>query len=100
MDWDAARFFVGGKMFALLGCNKAGKPIITLKCDPVEAELLRSRYPDVIPGYYMNKTHWNSVFLEGNVPEHEFLRMIDISYALVVQALPRKTQKLLLQTDG
>ncbi|MFZ5974487.1 MAG: MmcQ/YjbR family DNA-binding protein [Bacillota bacterium] len=99
-DWDATRFFIGGKMFALLGCHKTGEPIITLKCDPLEAAVLRARYPDIIPGYYMNKTHWNSVYLNGNVPKDEFFRMIDMSYALVFQSLPKKEQNRLKQTEA
>lgn len=100
VDWDATRFFVGGKMFALIGCHKTGEPIITLKCEPAEAEVLRSRYQDIIPGHYMNKTHWNSVYLDGDVPQAEFFRMIDMSYALVVQGLPKKEQRLLMQEDA
>ena len=79
---------VAGKMFALLGLND--EPLrINLKCDPLQAEILRDRYPAVIPGYHMNKRHWNTVVLDGSVPEAELWAMIDASYALVVKGLPK-----------
>jgi predicted DNA-binding protein (MmcQ/YjbR family) len=54
-EWDATRYMVGGKMFALQGGDKYGKAIITLKLEPVHGEILRQQYEDIIPGYYMNK---------------------------------------------
>ncbi len=79
---------VCGKMFALVGINNT--PLrLNLKCDPVKAEFLRSHYHAVIPGYHMNKRHWNTVILDGSIPGSEILSMIDDSYALVVQALPK-----------
>lgn len=77
-----------GKMFAALGIND--QPIrINLKCDPVKAELLREKYAAVTPGYHMNKKHWNTVLLDGSIPEEEIKAMIDESYALVVKGLPK-----------
>lgn len=79
---------VGGKMFAALGIHD--EPLrINLKCDPGKAEVLREQYPAVQPGYHMNKRHWNTVRLDGSVPEPELLAMIDESYALVVKGLPK-----------
>lgn len=79
---------VAGKMFALLGLNQ--EPLrINLKCDPLQAEILRERYPAVLPGYHMNKRHWNTVVLDGSVPEDGLWAMIDASYALVVKGLPK-----------
>ncbi len=81
-------FKIAGKMFALLGLND--EPLrINLKCDPLLAESLRERYSAVLPGYHMNKRHWNTVVLDGSVPEAEFRAMIDASYALVVKGLPK-----------
>jgi predicted DNA-binding protein (MmcQ/YjbR family) len=78
---------VGGKMFALLGINQ--QPIrLNLKCDPLQAELLRERYPAILPGYHMNKRHWNTLVLDGSIPTGEIWAMIDASYALVVKGLP------------
>ena len=79
---------VSGKMFALVGTND--DPLrINLKCDPAKAEILRELYPAIIPGYHMNKRHWNTVLLDGSIPDVEIFSMIDESYDLVVQGLPK-----------
>lgn len=79
---------VGGKMFAALGIDDS--PLrVNLKCEPHKAEILRERYPAVLPGYHMNKRHWNTVVLDGSVPEAEVRAMIDESYQLVVKGLPK-----------
>ncbi len=62
-DWQVNKFMVGGKMFAMWGGDKTGKEIITLKLEPARGEFLRNQYEDIIPGYYMNKLHWNSLYL-------------------------------------
>lgn len=91
-EWEAERFMVGGKMFAMKGGDKYGKPILTLKCDPDEAIILREKYEDIIPGYYMNKAHWNSVYLEGNVPQGEIAGMLARAYTLILGSLSKKKQ--------
>ena len=79
---------VGGKMFALVATDE--DPLrLNLKCDPLKAEILRGYYPAVLPGYHMNKRHWNTIVLDGSIPDAELCAMIDESYALVVQGLPR-----------
>jgi len=79
---------VCGKMFAALGIND--EPLrVNLKCDPVKAEVLRQQYAAVLPGYHMNKRHWNTVVLDGTVPEEALRAMIDESYRLVVAGLPK-----------
>jgi predicted DNA-binding protein (MmcQ/YjbR family) len=81
---NAAVFKVHGKMFALVAWM--AKPVkITLKCDPDDADVLRSLFDGVEPGYHMNKTHWNTVTLDGSVPQSIVLDMIDASYALVAK---------------
>jgi predicted DNA-binding protein (MmcQ/YjbR family) len=84
------------KMFATLSEDTGDqlvdvKPLarINLKCEPNEALLLRDVFDAVIPGYHMNKTHWNTVLLDGTVPQGELERMIDNSYALVAKTLPK-----------
>ena len=78
---------VGGKMFAALGIND--QPLrVNLKCDPFQAEILREQYSAVLPGYHMNKRHWNTVVLDGSLPEEKLRAMIDESYRLVVAGLP------------
>ena len=62
---------------------------MNLKCDPDLALELRDRYEQVQPGYHMNKKHWNTVVLDGVIPEQEIRKMIDHSYDLVVQSLPK-----------
>lgn len=98
-EWEAQRFFTGGKMFAMIGTHKDGRAIITLKGDPLEAPLLREKYPDIIPGYYMNKTHWNSIYLDGAVPKEEYARLILIAYRLVLRSLPKGEQARIAHSD-
>ncbi|HBC75538.1 MAG TPA: DNA-binding protein [Candidatus Wallbacteria bacterium] len=92
-EWEAFLYRVGGKMFAMAGEDGGKKPIISLKCEPMTAQLLRSQYSDVVPGYYMNKEHWNSVYLEGAVPAEALKQMIDMSYDLVLNSLTKKMIK-------
>jgi predicted DNA-binding protein (MmcQ/YjbR family) len=84
---------VMGKMFLLASLSY---PIrINIKCDPEKAVELRERYSSVIPGYHMNKTHWNTVMLDGSVSDKEMLKWIDDSYSLVVKGLKKNLQKKL-----
>lgn len=69
------------KWFALL-LTVDGREAVNLKCDPRRAELYRGVYRDVVPGWHMNKTHWNTVYLDGDVPEDELQEMIGHSHAL------------------
>jgi predicted DNA-binding protein (MmcQ/YjbR family) len=85
---EALVYKVMGKMFALVAWQE--EPLtITLKCEPGQAMFLRDVYPAVRPGYHMNKTHWNTITLDGTIPEAELKGMIDDSYALVVKSLSR-----------
>lgn len=95
-EWDATRYMIGGKMFAMEGANKEGQPIITFKLPPSLGILLRSTYPDhITPGYYMNKEHWNSLSLSGDVPDEVVREMVDESYSLIFNALPKKLRESL-----
>lgn len=87
-------FKVTGKIFALLLLDTE-PPWLNLKCDPLHAEVLRTYYPALRPGYHMNKRHWNTVVLDGSIPDDELLSMVDDSYALVVAGLPRRLQRQL-----
>ena len=84
-------FKVAGKIFALLSLDEVPMRA-NLKCDPDLALELRDRYEQVLPGYHMNKKHWNTVELGTGVPDVELRKMIDHSYELVVKSLPRKTR--------
>ncbi|MDO9341360.1 MAG: MmcQ/YjbR family DNA-binding protein [Bacteroidales bacterium] len=79
---DTLVFKAGGKIFALINLN--GDLSINLKCDPLLAIELRERYSSVTPGYHMNKKHWNTVLLDGSVPDKEVFSWIDHSYDLIV----------------
>ena len=92
-EWNWIRYLLNGKMIAAQCRDKTGKNIITLKCDPLFGEKLRIRYDDVKPGYYMNKTHWNSVCLDGTVPDEILQEMIDQSYNLTFNKFSKKVQK-------
>jgi predicted DNA-binding protein (MmcQ/YjbR family) len=78
---DTLVFKVKGKIFAL--ANLGGDLSVNLKCDPAYALELREKYPSVIPGYHMNKKHWNTVIIDGSIPDKEVLLWIDHSYNLV-----------------
>lgn len=91
---DHLVYKVGGKMFALLGLDEIPTSV-NLKCNPDRALELRDRYDGVTPGYHMNKKHWNTVTLGGGVPEAEVKKMVDHSYDLVVQSLPKKAREAL-----
>ena len=85
---EVAVYKVGGRMFALVSLD--GDPgSVNLKCDPDLALELRARYPAVRPGYHQDKRHWNTVELDGSIPESELREMIEQSYELVVSRLPR-----------
>ena len=94
-EWNWHRYFIGGKMYAAVCVDdKSGEEtLLTLKLEPLEGDFLRKQYEDIIPGYYMNKTHWNSVRLCGNVPDEVIRHMIAESYRLIAASLPKKTQK-------
>lgn len=81
-------FKVEGKIFAIAALMEV-PPRVNLKCDPDLALELRDRYEQVIPGYHMNKKHWNTVELDGVIPRAEIKKMIDHSYDLVVRSLPK-----------
>lgn len=85
---EAAVFKVAGKMFAIAAWRE--EPMqVSLKCDPSEADYLRSTFAAIRPGYHLNKNHWNTVTLDGSVPENLLRKMIDSSYDLVVKGLTK-----------
>lgn len=89
---DVAVYKVKGKMFATLSHKSNSDPKVAgmnLKCDPEIAAALRDTFASVLPGYHMNKQHWNTVLLDGSVPVQEIKRMIDMSYVLVVNKLTK-----------
>tara|TARA_R110002072_G_scaffold47597_3_gene130797 strand:- start:25369 stop:25752 length:384 start_codon:yes stop_codon:yes gene_type:complete len=85
---------IKGKMFATLSIEK-GLGNMNLKCDPAHAQELRDLFESVKPGYHMNKLHWNTIILDGSIPQGEIERMIDHSYGLVVKKLKRTEREAL-----
>ena len=91
---ETSVFKVAGKMFALsqLGAESLR---VSLKCDPELAEGLRGAHAAVLPGYHLNKRHWNTVIVDGSLPDETIRDMIEDSYDLVVSKLPRARRRAL-----
>ena len=85
-DNETLVFKVFGKMFALSGVENFVS--INLKCDPENAIDLRERYSSVIPGYHMNKKHWNTILLDNSIPDKLVVEWIKDSYDLVLNGIP------------
>jgi predicted DNA-binding protein (MmcQ/YjbR family) len=88
-------FKVSGKMFALSQL-RADPLSVSLKCEPALAEQLREAHPAITPGYHLNKRHWNTVTLDGSLPETMIHDLVEDSYDLVVSALPQARRRALL----
>jgi len=93
-DLTTLVFKVGGKMFALTDINE--DPLrLSLKCEPMYAAILRQDYPAIIPGYHLNKQHWNTLILDGSLPDPLVRELISLSYDLVYDSLTRKVRSLI-----
>ncbi len=86
-DEQTLVFKIYDKMFLLIDLENPSS--FNVKCDPDEAVALRERYVEVEPGYHMSKKHWNTVSITGGLTDDQLLKMIDDSYDLVVQSLPK-----------
>lgn len=96
-DWNWIRFQIGGKMFAAICLDDNDRPYyITLKLEPLEGDFWRKQYEDIIPGYYMNKQHWNSVKADGEVPDDILKDLLDKAYQIVLENFSKKKQKEIL----
>jgi predicted DNA-binding protein (MmcQ/YjbR family) len=97
-DKDTLVFKVGGKMFALSSLNQweKGIPSVNLKCNPDYALELRAQYGDVQPAFHMSKVHWNTIVINGEVPDKFVKELIDDSYILVFKSLTKNTQNEIL----
>lgn len=91
-EWEVVRLMIRDKMFGMIGHDNEGRSILTLKLAPNNGIVLRDMYSDIRPGYYMNKTHWNSVDLKGAVPKKVMEEMIDESYELILNAFSKKAR--------
>lgn len=84
-------FTVMDKMFCLTDIDSFD--MINVKCDPDEAIMLREQYPEVIPGYHMNKKHWNSILTNGEITDTQYKQWIKNSYDIVVSKLTKKKRE-------
>lgn len=91
---DTLVFKVMDKVFALTGLDSE-TPAVNLKCDPERAVELREEYHGIVPGYHMNKIHWNTVYMESDVPQKLLETLIDHSYDLIIKGLPTKKREAL-----
>jgi predicted DNA-binding protein (MmcQ/YjbR family) len=89
-DNETLVFKVAGKVFALTNVTEFVS--VNLKCDPEKAVELRDQYPAVMPGYHMNKKHWNTVLLDGSIPDKLLKTWIDDSYKNVIKSLSKSQQ--------
>jgi len=90
-DEQTLVFKVAGKIFLLT--NLDGEFSINVKCDPEKAQELREQYPQIIPGYHMNKKHWNTIMIDHILSDKMIKEWIDHSYQQVVNSLTKKQQK-------
>lgn len=95
--WQAYKYLLGGKMYAYIGYDdKNRRPIITLKLEPSHSSMLRTEFADIVPGYYMNKEHWSTIYLDGEVPEEVQSQAIEASHSVVLSSLSKKMQRELV----
>jgi predicted DNA-binding protein (MmcQ/YjbR family) len=91
---ETSVFKVGGKMFALSALDR--EPLdVSVKCEPELAEQLRHTHAAIRPGYHLNKRHWNTITLDGSVPDALVRDLVEDSYDLVVSALPKRVREQL-----
>ena len=102
LEWQWDRYMVRGKLFAAI-CTPgpeykppySGRTLINLKCDPRLSAGFRESYPEILPGFYMDKRTWIAVPLDGGIPEEVLRELCGLSYKLVVEKLPKYVQKQL-----
>ena len=94
---EALVFKVMGKMFALVS-QLEDVSRLTLKCDPVDAEILTGQFNSVVPGYHMNKKHWITISLAGELSDEMLIDLVDDSYDLVVDKLSKADKSRLHET--
>jgi predicted DNA-binding protein (MmcQ/YjbR family) len=91
-EWTVMRHSKNKKSFAMI-YERHGKLCVNLKCEPNEADFLRGIFIDLIPAYHMNKIHWNTVFIGGDVPDEEVKKMTLQSYNLIKPKVRSKKEK-------
>jgi predicted DNA-binding protein (MmcQ/YjbR family) len=96
-DQHTLVYKVGGKMFALIGMDNPSE--CNLKCEPLYAEELRAAHEGIIPGFHMNKTHWNTVKFNLDVNDKLILELLKHSYDIIWEKLPKKIKDALIQSS-
>ena len=105
-EWGWQRYLLDGKMFAATcqpGPEHKGydcRELLLLKCNPALAVTLRAEHADIVPGFYSDKRHWNSVFLDGELPEKTLRMLCNHSYQLVLAKLSKKRQREIAETSA
>lgn len=96
--WQGYKYLLRGKMHAYIGINdQNGRPITTLKLEPAFSDLLRREYEDIIPGYYMNKRHWSTVYPDGLVPQEVLADVVCASHKWVLSSFSKKAQRGIIE---
>ena len=96
-EWNRVRYQLGGKLSAAVCLDDKDKLVyVTMKLLPARGDLLRQQFADIIPGYYCNKVHWNSVKADGCVPDALLKDMLDESYGLILNAFSKKRREEIL----
>ncbi len=99
LEWQWHRYMVRGKLFAAVCAPEekykiyGGHELVNLKCDPRLSELLRVQYPEILPGFYCDKTNWIAALLDGDLPDEVLRDLCEQSYRLVVARLPKYVQR-------
>lgn len=89
--WQAYKYMQRDKMYAYTGINdQNGRTIITLKLEPMYSDILRREYKDIVSGYYVNKLHWSTVYLDGTVAQKVLADMVYASHKLILSSLSKK----------
>lgn len=100
-SWNWVRYKIKDKTFVAICRDRNNMPYyINLKLDPMRGELLRSQYKDIIPGYYSNKRHWNSIIVDGKVPDDLLKDMLDESYNLILSSFSKIKQLEILRNNN
>ncbi len=98
-EWAWFRYQIRGKLFAAVCTPEekyqtyGGHDLVNLKCDPTEAELLRERYPEILPGFYCDKRNWIACLLDGGLPDELLRDLCAKSHRLIAAKLPKYVQK-------
>ncbi len=93
---DTLVFKIAEKIFLLTSLSQPNR--FNVKCDPEIAVILREEHSEIIPGYHMNKRHWNTVYLDGSLSEQLIRQQIDQSYHLVFKSLPKSKQQEIIKS--